>query len=179
MKKEIFSGFLVFLTALPILAQETPLPTATAPLSALSTTPVPAASVALKKWNVSSVPWKDWFKKNAVVEDKGDHIHFLWDAQDFKANFEVKDKKKRLAQAAVQLVKLLYPADAKVDQVTVDIVYVPKKDAYGEPIWNSLQKVAHLEFLKSKALKAGSGNSSFSEPAMKRLFEKFEVFNNL
>jgi hypothetical protein len=161
--------FLVFILAASARAQETPAPTAppTGP-----GTPV----AAITKWNNAQVPWDDWFKGNAMVTDKTEYVHFFWNAQDCKANFEVKDKKVRLAQAALELVKRLYPADAQADPVKVDIVYVLERDTYGQPKWDSLQQVAHFEFLKSKALKASGKKNSFSEAWMDKFFDKLEIY---
>jgi hypothetical protein len=161
--------FLVFILAASVGAQETPAP-ATPPTG--PGTPV----AAIAKWNSSQVPWDDWFKSNAMVTDKTEYVHFFWNAEDFKANFEVKDKKVRLAQAALELVKRLYPADGQADPVKVDIVYVLERDTYGQPKWDSLQQVAHFEFLKSKALKASGKKNSFSEAWMDKFFDKLEIY---
>ncbi len=146
--------------------------------SALTAVPAPAGTPAavIEKWNQSQVPWDDWFKNNAMVTDKTDYVHFFWNAQDFKANFEVKDKKTRLAEAALELVKRLYPADAKADQVKVDIVYVLERDTYGQPKWDSLQQVAHFEFLKSKAIKSIKKKLVFTDTVMGKIFDKFEFY---
>lgn len=138
-----------------------------------SLTPTPTI---LQKWDAATVPWGDWFKDNSIVTDKGDHIHFFWNAQDFKANFEVKDKKNRLAQAALELVRDLYPADTKTELVKVDIVYVLERDTYGNPKWDSLQQVAHLEFKKSKIPKAGKKKVILTAAVQKKIFDKFELF---
>lgn len=137
-------------------------------------TPTPV--LVIKKWSVSIVPWDAWFKDNALVTDKTEYVHFFWNAQDFKVNFEVKDKKIRLAEAALELVKRLYPTDAKADQVKVDIVYVLERDAYGMPKWDSLQQVAHLEFLRSKASKLTKHRVPLSEIQMKKFFGKYEIY---
>ena len=137
-------------------------------------TPPPAKPIA--KWVVSKVPWDEWFKKNNIVTDKMGYIHLFWDAQDFKMNFEVKDKQNRLADAAIQLVARLYPSDAKADLMKVDIVYVLERDRYGEPKWDSLQQVAHLEFSRSKAMKLMKHKGPLSASQMKKLFDKFEIY---
>lgn len=170
MKKLLF--LLIGLVAVQVWAQGTPNPT-----SVSSTTGTPSVAVTvIEKWSVPIVPWDDWFKNNAMVTDKTDYVHFFWNAQDFKANFEVKDKKVRLAEAALELVKRLYPADAKADQVKVDIVYVLERDNYGLPKWDSLQQVAHFEFLKSKALKPAKKKLGSTDAAMKKIFDKFEFY---
>jgi hypothetical protein len=152
-------------------AQETPVPPADTPSAATFPTPV----TVIEKWDVTHVPWDEWFKKNAMVTDKTDYVHFFWNAQDFRANFEVKDKKARLAEAALELVKRLYPADATADLVKVDIVYVLERDSYGLPKWDSLQQVAHFEFLKSQAIKLTKNKSRLKESEIKT-FNKSEFY---
>lgn len=136
----------------------------------------PVSAVKTKALKPSAIPWDKWFEKNALVTDKSEYVHFFWNAQDFKANFEVKDKKTMLAEAAVELVKRLYPSDAKSDLMKIDIVYVLERDSYGLPKWDSLQRVSHLEFLKSKALKLYPKKGGLTETALKKIFNKFEVF---
>src|ERR1039458_5948624 len=137
---------LIGLGAVPVWAQGTPGETP----ATTATTPAPMPVVIAGKWSASKVPWDPWFKDNAMVTDKTDYVHFFWNAQDFKMNFEVKDKQARLADAALELVRRLYPAGATADLVKVDIVYVLERDTYGQPKRDSLQPVAHLEFLTSK-----------------------------
>src|ERR1700691_6106995 len=91
---------LFFLTVTSVIAQ--------------STTPTPTPLLP-GKWIAAKVPWDLWFKNNALVTDKTDYVHFFWNANDFKANFEVKDKESHLADAAVYLEKNLFPTDSKAD----------------------------------------------------------------
>jgi len=142
-----------------------------------SLTPDPTSTpVVLSNWKNSTVPWDEWFKKNAMVTDKGDHVHFFWNAQDYKLNFDGKEKKARLAAAALQLVSRLYPADAKADAVRVDIVYVLERDSYGMPKWDSLEQVAHLEFSKAKTKKLAKSDKDLTEAQMKKVFTQFETY---
>jgi hypothetical protein len=150
-------------------------PSVSAPGTIAAVTPNSSVTI-IEEWSVPSVPWDDWFKSNAMITDKTDYVHFFWNAQDFKGNFEVKDKKVRLAEAALELVKRLYPADAKADQVKVDIVYVLERDSYGLPKWDSLQQVAHFEFSKSKALKPTKKKLVPTDAVMKKIFDKFEFY---
>jgi hypothetical protein len=167
-----FFWLLAGLAVLTASAQETPVALVSSPANA-STAPTPTV---VKKWGMAVVPWDAWFKDNAMVTDKTDYVHFFWDAQDFKPNFEVKDKQRRLAEAAVQLVSRLYPADAKADQVKVDIVYVLERDSYGQPKWDSLQQVAHFEFLRSKALKLAKAKKEPAAAALRKIFDKSEMY---
>jgi hypothetical protein len=157
MKKWFF--ILFFLTITPLMAQSTPTPTPLLP----------------GKWVAAKVPWDIWFKKNIIVTDDTEYVHFFWNANDFKANFEVKDKAARLADAAVYLVKKTYPPNAKADLVKVDIVYVLERDMYGMPKWDSMQQVLHVEFQKSKIM-AGKKLPDFSINPPDKVFENFQIF---
>jgi len=136
-------------------------------------TPTPSV---LSKWGMTVVPWDAWFKNNSMVTDKTDYVHFFWNAQDFKTNFEVKDKKLRLEEAALELVARLYPADSKADTVKVDIVYVLERDNYGQPKWDSLQQVAHFEFLKSKVPKPAKLKRDLSAASLEKILSKVEIY---
>lgn len=141
--------------------------------SATYLTPTPTV---LEKWGIGLVPWDSWFKDNTMVTDKTDYVHFFWNAQDFRTNFEVKDKKLRLEEAALELVSRLYPADAKADTVKVDIVYVLERDNYGQPKWDSLQQVAHMEFLKSKVPKPAQLKREPSSSSLQKILNKIEIY---
>ena len=146
---------------------------AAAPLGAQEAAPTATPVRLVNPWSVSAVPWNQWFKKNAMVTSKAEYVHFFWNAQDFKKNFTGKDKKTRLGQAALQLVSRLYPSGAQADKVKVDIVYVLERDSYGDPKWDSLQQVAHLEFSRKKAeellqKKAGAVPDKF--------FDRFSIY---
>ena len=145
----------------------------------------------IKTWKVASVPWDAWFEKNTLVTDKSEapwdyspadsgpyvpYVHFFWNAQDFKVNFELKDKKNRLAEAALELVKRLYPKTAKADLMKVDIVYVLQRDNYGMPSWDSLIRVAHLEFSRTLALKLIKKKIPMNDDLQKKLFTQFDLF---
>ena len=157
MKKWFCLMFLLLVS--PLMAQSTPTPT---PLLA-------------GKWVAAKVPWDLWFKDNATVSDKGEYVHFFWNANDFKANFELKNKDQHLSDAAVYLVKKLFPADSKADLVKVDIVYVLQRDDYGMPKWDSLQQVAHFEFLRSKLL-SGKKLPDFTVKKPEKVFDVFQTF---
>lgn len=118
-------------------------------------------------------PWAAWFAKNTVVTDKKAYVHFFWNANDVKDRFEGKGREKDalLADAARALVALSYPKEATADAVKVDIVFVAERDEYGMPKWDTMRRVAHLEFSKKTLAQTPP---SASEP--RRGFDKFEVF---
>ena len=117
--------------------------------------------------------WPAWFAKNTVVTDKKTYVHFFWNANDVKDRFSTngKDKDALLAEAARQLVALQYPKAATADAMRVDVVFVAERDEYGMPKWDTMKRVAHLEF--SKKTLSGTPPSA-GEP--RRGFDKFEVF---
>ncbi|HVZ79993.1 MAG TPA: hypothetical protein VHE12_04235 [bacterium] len=164
-------ALILCLSVLPAFAQDGSLAQSA---SEVPLTPTPAPAMA--HWDVSKVPWDDWFKDHATVKEKAEYVYFFWNAQDVKLNFEVKDKKKRLAEAALEMVRRMYPAGSQMDQLKVDIVYVLERDSYGAPKWDSIQQVAHLEFKRSKMPKAVKKPLVATSAVMKKVFEKFEVF---
>jgi hypothetical protein len=144
-------------------------PTPSPIVSDLMTGPTPTPQV-IKNWSVASVPWDVWFHKNARVTVKPDYVHFFWTAQSYQGNFEGKGKKVRLAEAALEMVKRLYPKDATADLIKVDIVYVLEFDNYGRPNWFRLKKVAHMEFSREKALKLTEKKAGLSEALIDKIF---------
>lgn len=138
-------------------------------------TPVPTLT-PLSHWDASKVPWDSWFEKKANVTDKTDYIYIYWDAQSYRGNFEVKDKKKRLAEAALELASRLYPSESKIDLIKLDISYLMDLDSYGEPKWDSLQQVAHFEFSRAKVVKFLKSKKPLTDAQMKNVFSKFEIY---
>ncbi len=117
--------------------------------------------------------WPAWFARNTVVTDKKTYVHFFWNANDVKDRFSTNGKEKDalLAEAARQLVALQYPKAATADAMRVDVVFVAERDEYGMPKWDTMKRVAHLEFSK-KTLSQTPPDAS--DP--RRGFDKFEVF---
>jgi hypothetical protein len=118
---------------------------------------------------LSGLPWSSWFEKNTTVSDKGAYVHILWDANAVRSRFEGKDERVLIAEAARQLALLRYPKSASADQIRVDIVFVTERDEYGNPKWDTLQRVAHLEFSRKLVGQASGADAE-------RGFQKFEVF---
>jgi hypothetical protein len=116
-------------------------------------------------------PWAEWFPKNVQVTDKKTYVHFFWNANDAKQLFDGKEKKQRLAQAARELVLSHYPATALSDKVKVDIVYVAERDGYGNPRWETLHRVAHLECSKKKLAETRDRAEDLS-----KVFERFDLY---
>jgi hypothetical protein len=157
-------------------AQEAgPTGTATPPAGAYMT---PTPTVA-QKWKMSAIPWDQWFATNKdtiTVTDKTDYVYFFWNVQNFKPNFEVKDKKIRLAESALQLVSRLYPADAKADLVKVDLVYILPDPQYGTPMLDTIQQVAHFEFLRSKISKLAKAKKEPSVRDIQKVFNQLVIY---
>jgi hypothetical protein len=109
-----------------------------------------------------------------MVTEKPAYVHILWNARDAEGYLEGKEKKRRLAEAARQLVLLRYPKGTR-DSVRIDVVFVKDRDQYGLPKWDTLQKIAHLEFLRSRLLTSdGAFQRTSGNP--EEGFDKFEVF---
>lgn len=147
-------------TALPAtpLAKATPLVTSTASVAA------PAAAAAFPA---------AWFDKNVIVTNKEGYVHVFWNAQEARGALTGSDKRVVMARAARRLAAEKVRAGA--DRVKMDIVFVRERDRYGMPRWDTLEKVAHLEFSR-EALLEGLKEGVVPEKAqMARLFEVFEV----
>lgn len=140
-------------------------------------TPTPCAP-ALKLDPKAPIPWDQWFQADdyTIATDKTDYAYFFWDAQPSRSWFEAKEKKTRLAEAALQLVNRLYPAGAKADLVKVDIVYVLERDNYCHRKWESLQKAAHFEFSRARAQQQVKTKKPLSEGSFKKFFSQFEFY---
>jgi hypothetical protein len=117
--------------------------------------------------------WPAWFAKNTVVTDKKTYVHFFWNANDVKDRFQgsARDKDALLAEAARQLIALQYPKNATADAMRVDVVFVAERDEYGMPKWDTMKRVAHLEFSRKRL---SDTPPDANEP--RRAFDKFEVF---
>lgn len=132
---------------------------------ATSATPAPKAASA----KLAGLPWSAWFEKTTTVSDKKAYVHFLWDANAVRGEFEGKEKLVLIAEAGRQLARLRYPAGASADQIRVDIVFITKRDGYGSPRWDSIQRLAHLEFSRKKLSETPAGGEPSSG------YDKFEV----
>jgi hypothetical protein len=140
-------------------------------LGALAPNPAPPATPRpdTGSGGLASLPWATWLEKNTIVSDKKSYIHVLWDANAVRARFEGKGKSATISEAGRQLARLRYPPGATADQVRVDIVFITKRDGYGNPRWDSIERLAHLEFSRKKLLAAPNGG----EPGQG--YEKFEI----
>lgn len=135
-------------------------------LAALPAGPAPVPSAA-------GPPWAAWFEKNTMVTDRKTYVHVFWNAQEARKALTGPDRKLLLAQAARQLAATKIPQKTTSDRVKLDVVFVRERDNYGMPRWDTLEKVAHLEFSRRKVtegLGEGSNGAEFS-----RLFDVFEV----
>lgn len=130
------------------------------------TTPGPSST----QGGVAGLSWQKWFEKTTTITDKKTYLHVLWDANAVRAQFEGAAKRAMIAEAGRQIASLLYPPGAASDRLRVDIVFVTKRDEYGNPQWDSLQRVAHLEFSRKKLLESRPAGE---DPA--RGYDKFEV----
>lgn len=144
--------------ALPASPSARTAPAATA--SVVASTVVPAFPAA-------------WFDKNVIVTSKEGYVHVFWNAQEARGPLTGPDKRVLLARVARKLAA--EKVRAGVDHVKMDVVFVRERDRYGMPRWDTLEKVAHLEFSR-EALLEGLKEGIVPEKAqMARLFEVFEI----
>jgi hypothetical protein len=64
------------------------------------------------------------------------------------------------------------PEKAAPDLVKVDVVFVRERDNYGLPKWDTLERVAHVELLRSRLPAAASADG----PRLVALCEKLQVY---
>lgn len=159
------------LALFPLLAAApAPVPAATPPARATpsaAATGSPAAPA-----NPQAFP-AAWFDKNVIVTNKEGYVHVFWNAQEARGPLTGPDKRAVLARAARKLAA--EKVRAGIDRVKMDVVFVRERDRYGMPRWDTLEKVAHLEFSR-QALLEGLEEGVVPENArMARLFDVFEV----
>lgn len=155
----------------PLFATASAPPLPATPLTKATPLATGTASVAAPANSPALLP--AWFDKNVIVTNKGGYVHVFWNAQEARGPLTGPDKRVLLARVARKLAAEKVPAGA--DHVKMDVVFVRERDGYGMPRWDTLEKVAHLEFSRS-ALLDGLGEGVAPEKAqMARLFEVFEV----
>lgn len=154
----------LFATAAPAAPPATPLARATPAVTATASAPAPTAVPAFPA---------AWFDKNVIVTNKEGYVHVFWNAQEARGALTGPDKRVVLARAARRLAT--EKVSAGTGLVKMDVVFVRERDRYGVPRWDTLEKVAHLEFSR-EALLEGLKEGVVPEKAqMAKLFEVFEV----
>jgi hypothetical protein len=145
------------LSAAPV-AKSTPAGTPTSSVASTATAPAfPAA----------------WFDKNVIVTNKEGYVHVFWNAQEARGALAGPDKRVVLARAARRLAAEKVRAGAGL--VKMDVVFVRERDRYGVPRWDTLEKVAHLEFSREALLEGLKEGVAPDQAQMARLFQVFEV----
>lgn len=114
-----------------------------------------------------------WFDKNVIVTKKEGYVHVFWNAQEARGPLTGPNKRLVLAQVARRLAA--EKVGAGVDRVKMDVVFVRERDRYGMPRWDTLEKVAHLEFSRDALLEGLKEGAVPEKAQMARLFEIFEV----
>lgn len=116
-----------------------------------------------------------WFAKNTLVTNKKTYVHVFWNAQEARTSLQGEAKRSLIARAARRLVVTQFPKKATTDRVKLDVVFVRDRDSYGMPRWETLEKVAHLEFSRAKLLAGLAEGAVPSELEIGALFDVFEV----
>ncbi len=136
--------------------------------TASSQTPAAAGS-ARAEWDV-------WFEKNVTVTDRKSYVHIFWNAANAVASLASGDRRSFALRAARQLAASRWPAGAAADLVKVDIVLVKERDRYGLPRWDTMKRVAHLEFSRARLLAALPKDTPALSPGELAIFTKIELF---
>ena len=154
---------LLFAAAPPDAPPSTPLPKAT-PLVKATASVAPAAAPEFPA---------AWFDKNVIVTNKAGYAHVFWNAQEARGSLAGPDKGVLLARVARRLTA--EKVGAGVDRVKLDVVFVRERDRYGMPRWDTLEKVAHLEFSRGALLEGLKEGVVPEKAQIAKLFEVFEV----
>jgi len=142
-----------------------------APLTKVTPLGTPPASAAAP---AAATPFPAaWFDKNVIVTKKEGYVHVFWNAQEARGPLTGPDKRMVLARVARRLAA--EKVGAGVDRVKMDVVFVRERDRYGMPRWDTLEKVAHLEFSRDALLEGLKEGAVPEKAQMARLFEIFEV----
>lgn len=153
----------MFAAAAPAAPRATPLATVT-PLARAAAPEAPAVAPAFPA---------AWFDKNVIVTSKEGYVHVFWNAQEAREPLAGPDKRVLLARAARKLAA--EKVGAGVDRVKMDVVFVRERDRYGMPRWDTLEKVAHLEFSRGALLEGLKEGAVPEKAQVAKLFEVFEV----
>lgn len=124
---------------------------------------------------LSPPDWDSWLAKSTLVSDKKAYVHILWNAQDRKADLAGSGRSAFLAEGACQVVLRRYPKTATADLVKVDVVLIREKDSYGEPKWDTMEKVAHFEASRRRIQDAAASGLPKTATALLGLFGKAEI----
>ena len=139
-------------------AKATPAVTATASVAATATAPAfPAV----------------WFDRNVIVTNKEGYVHVFWNAQEARGALAGPDKRVVLARAARRLAAEKVKAGTGL--VKMDVVFVRERDRYGMPRWDTLEKVAHIEFSREALLEGLKEGVVPEQAQLAKLFNVFEV----
>ena len=132
----------------------------------------PSATAAATPGASSAVP-ASWFEKNVIVTSKNGYVHVFWNAQEARVVLQGPRKRGLLALAARKLAAERIKSGA--DAVKMDVVFVRERDGYGMPRWDTLEKIAHLEFSRTALLQGVTDGVAPEKAQMDRIFTVFEV----
>lgn len=143
-----------------------------AALSLLLALAAPAAGPAPSP---AAPAWERSFEKDTTTKDRGTYVHVFWNAQEARAALSGPDRATLLARAAWRAASGRFPAKATADRVVMDVVFVKERDSYGMPRWDTLEKVAHLEFSRRKVLDGLPAGAVPKGTDPVRLFDVFQT----
>lgn len=118
---------------------------------------------------------RPFFENTVLVTDKGDYVHMFWNAFGAASVLEGPDRRRRLAIGAAQLVLDRLPADVAKEIAKVDIVFVKERNEYGQPKWDSLQKIAHFELHVARIKEAAQITDGRVTAIPEQAFDRIDV----
>lgn len=124
---------------------------------------------------LSSALPEAWFQKNVVATDKKAYVHLFWNAEGARAALAGKERRVLVARAARHLAAREMPKGATADLVKLDVVFVKERDGYGMPRWETLEKVAHVEFGRARLVSSLPDGTAPTEAEIAALFTVFEI----
>jgi|GEM_PF-3211132 len=161
-------------TATPVAKKKaSPAPKKKAATSA-KTTPAAAQAPASAP---SDPPGKaDWIAKYLISTPKEGDTPVLNAMALVKAKFEGKAAHANAAKEALRLIHSDVLKDQTEDLVKLNVVFFPARDNYGAPLWDSMKRVAKLEFSRQALSTATEADFDKDEASWIKRFQKAEFY---
>jgi hypothetical protein len=135
--------------------------------------PTPAAVPGTDPKTAWTKPWMDKYVK---AYPRTDNVYVLIDAETLHAKLEGSGNHAAVAREALELLRCLPLPAGSPDLVKLDVVYFKDRDSYGAPLWDSVERLGHLEFSRKALVQASPGAFAKGEADWKGLFLKAQFF---
>lgn len=125
-------------------------------------TSVPSSEIISSAPHNTSTWTKAWTDKYVIITPKSGYIHVLIDGETLRSSLEGSGMHSAVALDALQLAQSSGLLDPASDLIKLDVVLFKNRDNYGAPMWDSMQRLAHLEFSVKTLSKASA--DTFQKP---------------